>query len=151
MPRCVIHPRRGRSAHCRLIWSLFAVPFPTVAAAHKRHYGTSDDATGGLPFGLSFALILAEPALGAHPERHVFPPGVRVAGDVPVAARGAEVAAGHREPLGGIEFVLADDRPLGADITVGRAIVLRAEAEAASGADPAALRDRRPVSTGAVP
>jgi len=38
----------------------------------------------------------------------------------------AEVAAGHREPLGAIEFLFADDRPLGADITVGRAIVLRA-------------------------
>src|SRR5689334_4421105 len=92
----------------------------------QRHYGTSDDATGALSFGLSSALILAEPVLGAHPERHVFPPGVRVVGHVPVAARGAEVAAGHREPLGAIEFLLADDRPLGADITVGRAIVLRA-------------------------
>src|SRR5262245_42381545 len=88
-----------------------------------------------LPFGLPRALILAEPALRAHPERHILPPGVGVAGDVPVTARLAKVAAGHRQPLGGIEFLLADDRPLDADIAAGRAGVLHAQAEPASGAD----------------
>src|SRR5712691_7233029 len=85
--------------------------------------------------GLSVALILAEPVLRAHPERHVLPPGVRVAGDVPVTARRAKVAAGHRQPLGGTGFLLAYDRPLDADIAVGRAGVLHAQAEPASGAD----------------
>jgi hypothetical protein len=58
-----------------------------------------------------------------------------VIGDVPVAACGAEVAAGHRQPLGGIGFLLTDDRPFGADMTVGRAGVLRAQAEPVGGAD----------------
>jgi hypothetical protein len=43
--------------------------------------------TAELPGGLSLALILAEPVLRAHPERHVSPPGVRVVGDVLVTAR----------------------------------------------------------------
>src|SRR5260370_24107715 len=59
-----------------------------------------------LPVGLSLALILAEPVLRAHPERHVLPPGVRVAGDIPVTARRTKVAAGHPPPLG------ATERPL---------------------------------------
>src|SRR5215472_9967540 len=54
--------------------------------------------TAELRGGLSLALILAEPALRAHPEGHVLPPGVRVIRDIPVAARGTEVAARHRQP-----------------------------------------------------
>src|SRR5256885_8101282 len=73
-----------------------------------------------LPFGLSLALILAEPVLRAHPERHVLPPGIRVTGDVPVTARRAKVAAGHRPPLARIELLLAGDRPLDAGIAGGR-------------------------------
>src|SRR5215472_2838466 len=88
-----------------------------------------------LPGGLSLALILAEPVLRAHPEHHVLPLRVRVVGDVPVTALCTEVAAGHREPLGGIEFLLADDRPLDADIAVGRAVVLGAQAEPSGGPD----------------
>jgi len=56
--------------------------------------------------------------LRAHPERHVLAPGVRVVGNVPVTARRAQVAAGQREPLGGIGVLLADHRPLDADIPV---------------------------------
>src|SRR6516165_4316317 len=81
------------------------------------------------------ALILAEPVLRAHPERHVLPAGARILGDVPVAADRAKVAAGHRQPLSGIEFLLADDRPFDADIAVGRAVVLDAQAESARRAD----------------
>jgi hypothetical protein len=80
-------------------------------------------------------LILAKPVLRTHPERHVFVPGVGVIRDVTVTARGAEVPAGHRQPLGGIELLLAEDRPLGADIPVGRAVILDAYAEPAGGAD----------------
>src|SRR5262245_58163132 len=108
--------------------------------------------------GLSLALILAEPALRAHPERHVSPPGVGVAGDVPVTARRTELTARHRQPLGGIELLLADDRALDADIPVGRAGVLHAQAEPASGADrrglvrPAASQHRQqPARPVAVP
>src|SRR5690348_6847841 len=93
------------------------------------------DPRAPLPCGMSVALILAEPVLRAHPERHVLAPGVGVIGDVTVTARGAQVAAGHREPLGGIEFHLTDDRPLDADIAVGRAVVLDAQAEPAGRAD----------------
>src|SRR5262249_41242005 len=75
----------------------------------------------GLPCGLSLALILAEPVLWAHPERRVLRGGVGVVGDVSVAAGGAEVAAGHGEPLGRAGFLLADDRPLGADVPVRQA------------------------------
>jgi Aminotransferase class I and II len=91
-----------------------------VAAAHTRHHGTSDDARAAFGFGLSLALILAEPVLRAHPERHVLPPGVGVVGEVTVTARRTEVAAGHRQPLGGTGFLLADERPLDADIAVDR-------------------------------
>src|SRR6266567_8033761 len=89
----------------------------------------------GLPCGLSLALILAEPMFRAHPERYVFAIGVRVVGDVPVTAGGAEVAAGHGEPFGGIKFLLAEDRSLNADVAVGRALVLDAQAEPAGSAD----------------
>src|SRR5215472_15493352 len=82
-----------------------------------------------LTVGLSLALILAEPMLRAHPERHVLPPGVRVVGHVLDTAHRTEVAARHLQPLGGIEFVLAEDRPLDADVAVGRAVVLHAQAE----------------------
>src|SRR5712691_9584369 len=88
-----------------------------------------------LPCSMSLALILAEPVLRTHPECHVLTLAVRVAGDVTVTARRAEVAAGHREPLYGMEFLLADHRPLDADIAVRRAIVLDAEAEPAGRAD----------------
>src|SRR6516165_4858634 len=44
--------------------------------------------------GFPLALILAEPVLGAHPERHILAARVRVAGDVPVTAVGTEVAPG---------------------------------------------------------
>src|SRR6202040_30442 len=88
-----------------------------------------------LPCGISLALILAEPVLRTHPERYVLALGVRVAGDVTVTARRAQIAVGHREPLDGIEFLLADHRPLDADIAVRRAIVLDAQAEPAGRAD----------------
>jgi hypothetical protein len=65
---------------------------------------------------LSCALILTEPVLWAHLERHVLPPGVRVADDVTVAPGGAEVAAGHRRPLGRAGLLLGHDGSLGADI-----------------------------------
>src|SRR6516164_11765489 len=99
-----------------------------------RHDGRSD-AGEVLTLGLSRALILAEPMLRAHPERHVLPAGVGVVGDVPDTAGRTKVAARHCQPLGGIEFVLAEDRPLGADVAIGRAVVLCAQAEAAGGAD----------------
>src|SRR5215831_11679049 len=109
---------------------------PSAAGRHAPATGQAKYTGSRSPRrGSPLALVLAEPVLGAHPERHVLPPGVRVAGDVPVTARRAKVAAGHRQPLGGIEFFLADDRPLGADITVGRAGVLHAQSEPASGAD----------------
>jgi hypothetical protein len=73
--------------------------------------------------------------LRAHPERHVVALRVRVIADVPVTALGTEVAPGHRQPLGGIEFLLADDRPLDADIPVRQVVVLGAQAESSGGAD----------------
>src|SRR5215831_5019344 len=97
--------------------------------------GPVASACAELPGGLSLALVLAEPALGAHPEHHILVPGVRVIADVPVAAERTEVAAGHRPPLGGIEFLLADDRPFDADIPVGRACILGAHAEPPGGTD----------------
>src|ERR1700683_1043022 len=86
-----------------------------------------------LTCGSSLALILTEPVLRAHPECHVLAPGVRVVRDVTVTAGGTQVAARHREPFSGIEFLLADHRPLDADIPVGRAVVLDAQAEPAGG------------------
>src|SRR5436190_17491518 len=103
--------------------------FPAVAAARNRHYCNRMMPEGALPVGLSLALVLAEPVLRAHPERHVLPPGVRVVGHVLDTPHRTEVAAGHRQPLGGIEFLLAEDRPLDADIAVGRAVVLHAHTE----------------------
>src|SRR5260370_19995286 len=94
-----------------------------------------------LPVGLSLALILAEPVLRAHPERHVLPPGIRVAGDVPVTARRAKVAAGHRQPLRRVDFLLAVDPPLLADLAVGRASVLPAP-----GVPPRRAARRRPAA-----
>src|SRR5580700_6680807 len=97
--------------------------------------GYPDAARAESPRRLFLALVLAEPVLREHPERDVLALGVRVIGDVPVAALGAEVAPGHRQPLGGIEFVLADDRPLDADVPVGRVVILSAQAEPPGGAD----------------
>src|SRR5215831_11188412 len=88
-----------------------------------------------LPGGAPRALILTEPVLWAYSERHVLVLRVGVVGDVPVTSCRAEVAAGHREPFGGIKFLLADHGPLDADITVGRVVVLNAQAEPARGAD----------------
>ena len=85
--------------------------------------------------GLSLALILTEPTLGTHPERHILAPRVGVACDVPVTALRTEVAAGHRQPFGRIEFLLSDDRPFDADIAVRRVVVLGAQAEPAGGAE----------------
>src|SRR5260370_31000570 len=89
-----------------------------------------------LPVGLSLALILAEPVLRAHPERHVLPPGIRVAGDVPVTARRAKVAAGPRHPPSRIAFPPAAHPPLHPDITASPAVVLHPPAPPATPPDP---------------
>lgn len=76
-------PRRaGRSRRCLGGHPFTASQWPAAHPAVSRP-------RAALPCGMSLALILAEPVLRTHPERHVLALGVRVAGDVTVTARRA--------------------------------------------------------------
>src|ERR1700733_6535011 len=105
--------------------------YGSKSSASRKHFVTIRN-RGGRGSALRLAEVHGRPVLGRHPEHDHAVGGVRR--DVGVAAFEAQVAAREFQSLVGADL-LDRHRALDGDVSVGRALVLRAQAEPARRAD----------------